>query len=119
MTPSVGIGAYPSRQGLPDVSIGGGLGYFQVPTAGGCTFCMQKWSSLWTEIVLWRHVTYDESESLDIGSVRTRAVDDRMMMQRHIAGSQDKIDRIGLIDLDLDLFASLQKVVRAVRFLMG
>jgi hypothetical protein len=42
-----------------------------------------------------------------------------MMMERHVAGSQDKIDRVGFVDLDLDLFTSLQKVVRSARFLMG
>ena len=119
MTASVGIGAFPSRQGFPNVAIAGTLGYFQVSAASGCSFCTQKRGSLWTEIVLGRHITYDESESLDIGSVRPRPVDDRMMMERHVAGSQDKIDRVGFVDLDLDLFTSLQKVVRSARFLMG
>ena len=117
MTLSIGIGAFPSRQGLPGVAIRRLHGQFQV-LAVEISLRTQKWSSLWTEIVLRRHKAHNEADPFGVGPIRPRSMNNRIMVERHFAGFQDDIRCAGFIDLDLNLFASLQKVVRAARFLM-
>ena len=80
ITLSIGIRAFPSFQGRPDIAIGGSFGYFQVPAAGRGSLCAQKRSSLRTKIVLGRHEAYDEADPFGVGPIRPRSMNDRIVM---------------------------------------
>ena len=116
--PSVGMRAFPGRQGLPEVAIGRRFGQFQMP-ATGVSLRAQKRSSRLAEIVVWRYKTHNETNPFGVRPVRTGSMDDRVMMQGHLAGSQDDIDGIRIIHFDLDLLTPSKKVIRPARFAMG
>jgi hypothetical protein len=115
----VSIGAFPSLQGRPGVAVGRFLCYFQVPAARQGSPGAQKRRSLRTKIVLWRDETHNKADPLRTGSIRPRSMNDRIVMEGHFTGSQDKIRCLGFIDFDLDLFTSPQKIISVTSFLMG
>ena len=66
MTSSIGVGAFPSLQGRPEVGVGRSLGYFQASRAGRVPLGTQKWSSLRTEIIFRRHKADNEADPFSV-----------------------------------------------------
>ena len=60
------------------------------------------------------HEAGGEADPRAVRRVRVRAVDDVDVMERHLAGPQDDVDGILLVDLHLDLLSPAQAVVRGV-----
>src|ERR1019366_9603180 len=64
-------------------------------------------------------VTDRDADSWHLGSIRFGTMNDHYMVQRHFAGSEDKIDCQTIVHLYRDLLTSRQHVVSIIGFTLG